>query len=68
MEDKIKWTVDHSGGFVDDAWLIGDYNGTRFLELFNTNSWFSFGLMFAKWKITRRFKIIYKQEENERSN
>ena len=64
MENKIKWTVDHDCGFDDEAFLIGDYNGSRFIEIFNSKSWFSFGLIFAKWKITRRFKIIYKQEDN----
>ena len=59
MESKINWSVNHDCS-MDEAFLIGDYNNARFVESFKTNSWFSFGLMFAKWKITRRFKIIYK--------
>ncbi len=61
MSNKILWTIDHDTGYSHKAFLIGHCNGFRFVETFNKNSWFSFGLMFSKWKITRIFKIIYKE-------
>lgn len=63
--NNITWTVDHDCGLNNDAFLIGDYKGTRFIEVFNTKSWFSLGLMFAKWKIKRLFKIIYEEQNGD---
>ncbi len=60
----ITWRVDHDYG-MDEALLTGVYRDTVFSEGFSTTSWFSLGLMFAKWKIKRRFKIIYKEKSNE---
>lgn len=59
MERNIKFTVDHDTGYPNKAFLIGDFNGQRFIEVFNKDSWLNFSLMFSKYLITKRFKIIY---------
>ena len=64
IKNDIKWSVDHDCE-MDKAYLVGTYNGTTFVETINLNSRFSFGLIFAKWKITRRFKIIFNEQHNE---
>ncbi len=57
---NIKFTIDHDTGYPNTTFLIGDYNGQRFIEDFNSKSWFNLSLRFAKYLITQRFKIIYK--------
>lgn len=64
MKNKIIWSINHDCA-MNEAFLIGSYNSIRFTDTFKTNSWFSFGLMFAKWKITRRFKILFNDQHNE---
>lgn len=59
---KIKFTVDHNiTGFSNKAFLIGDYEGIRFVETFYSNSWLNLSLRLAKYLIKQRFKIIFNE-------
>ena len=55
--EEIKWTVDHDCG-INSYFLIGDYKETRFLREVYKGFW-GLPLMYAKWNITRHFKILY---------
>lgn len=59
-EINITFIVDHDTGYPNMAFLVGEYNGQRFVQEFNKNSWFNFSLRFAKHSITQKFNIIYK--------
>lgn len=56
----IKWSVDHECS--DDSFLlIGDFNGQRFVEIV-VYGWFGLHLLYKKWVIERRFRIIYENK------
>lgn len=58
MDGVIKWKVDHDFYCSSVFLLIGDYNGHRFLRTVLDKFW-GLPLMYAKWCITRRYKILY---------
>lgn len=60
MDGIIKWEIDHDytyGSYL----LAGDYNGHRFVKPVQDSFW-GIPLMYAKWCITRRYKILYPKE------
>ena len=58
MEDKIKWHIDHDYG-RNSYLLVGDYKGNRYVEGVLDNFW-GIPLMYKKWLITRKFRILEK--------
>ena len=59
--EKIKWDIDHGGHDYSTYMLSGDYNGHRFVKTVLDNFW-GLPLMYAKWCITRRYKILYPEQ------
>lgn len=57
ITEDIKWDIDHDcsyGYYI----LSGDYKGHRFTRIVNKGFW-GFPLMYAKWCITRSYKMLY---------
>lgn len=61
MKGEIKWEVDHNNCSANNFLLVGDYNGHRFAHV-TSDGFFGLSLMFGKWSITRKFKILYPEE------
>jgi hypothetical protein len=59
--EKIKWDIDYGGHVYGKYMLSGDYNGHRFVKTVSDNFW-GLPLMYAKWCITRRYKILYPEQ------
>ena len=57
-QDYIKWDIDHSSYVYNSFLLSGDYNGHRF-TIGVVDALFNIPLMYAKWRITRKYKILY---------
>jgi hypothetical protein len=57
-QDYIKWDIDHSSYVYNSFLLSGDYNGHRF-TIGVVDSLFNIPLMYAKWRITKKYKILY---------
>jgi hypothetical protein len=56
---EIKFTIDHDCG--NNSYLLsGDYNKTRFTEIVDSR-FFGLPLLYKKWLIKLRFKILYKK-------
>ncbi len=58
---KIKWDIDHSIYVSNSYTLSGDYNGHRFVKIVSDKFW-GLHLMYAKWCITKRYKILYPEQ------
>lgn len=59
--EKIKWDIDHITYAYNSYLLSGDYNGHRFVKIVSDNFW-GLPLMYAKWCITKRYKILYPEQ------
>ena len=57
MEDLIKWEIDHDCSY-NHYLLVGYYNRHIFVKTVLDKFW-GIPLMYAKWCITRRYKILY---------
>jgi hypothetical protein len=55
---NIKWTIDYDYG-INSYLLIGDYNDIRYVRGVYEGLW-GIPLIYAKWCITRNFKILNK--------
>jgi len=58
----IKWSINHDYGYKSYM-LIGDYNGTRFVEGVR-EGFFGMPLRYKKWLIKLNFKILNKNNYN----
>lgn len=60
MDGIIKWEIDHD--YTPSSFLlVGDYNGQRFVKPV-LNMFWGIPLMYAKWCITIRYKILYPEQ------
>ncbi len=60
MEVSIKWSIDHDCS-CNHFYLKGDYQGHRFVKEVFDGLW-GLPLMYAKWCITNRYKILYPEQ------